>query len=172
MSAYRDGDKTVVLVPATFSRAEEKRWVERMLERLQAREERRRPDDDALRARAVELSQRYLDGRAEPRSVRWVDNQNTRWGSCTPENGSIRLSRRLVGMPSWVVDYVLVHELAHLVIPGHGRDFWELVGRYPRTERARGYLEGIAAAPRLGHGPEGDPLELGDDPGENREART
>ena len=49
-------------------------------------------------------------------------------------------------MPDWVLDYVLVHELAHLVVPGHGPQFWSLVDRYPRTERARGYLEGVAAA--------------------------
>jgi hypothetical protein len=52
-------------------------------------------------------------------------------------------------MPSWVVDYVLVHELAHLQIPGHGADFWALVDHYPRAQRARGYLEGAAAAAGL-----------------------
>ncbi len=159
MSAYRDGNKTVVLVPATFSRAEEKRWVDRMLERLEAREERRRPDDDALRARALDLADRYLDGRARPDSVRWVDNQQARWGSCTPETGSIRLSRRLSGMPSWVVDYVLVHELVHLIIPHHNQEFWELVRRYPKAERARGYLEGVTAAPRLDIGGGGEVAE-------------
>ena len=148
VSAYRDGDTTVVLVPATFSHAEEKRWVGRMLRRLEAREGRRHAGDEKLRERALELAHRYLDGTALPDSVRWVDNQTARWGSCTPETSSIRISRRLVGMPSWVVDYVLVHELAHLRIPHHGRDFWELVRRYPRAERARGYLEGFSAALR------------------------
>ncbi len=152
MSAYRDGNKTVVLVPATFSRAEEKRWVSRMLDRLEAREERRRPGDAALYERAIELGERYLDGLAVPDSVRWVDNQKTRWGSCTPDTGAIRLSRRLSGMPSWVVDYVLVHELVHLVIPHHGPEFWEMVHRYPKAERARGYLEGVSAASRLADG--------------------
>ena len=152
VSAYRDGNKTVVLVPATFSRAEEKRWVSRMLDRLEAREERRRPGDAALHERAVELAERYLDGLVSPDSVRWVDNQNTRWGSCTPDTGAIRLSRRLSGMPSWVVDYVLVHEVVHLVIPHHGPEFWERVHRYPKAERARGYLEGVSAASRLADG--------------------
>lgn len=161
MSAYRDGDTTVVLVPATFSRAEEKRWVGRMLRRLEAREGRRHAGDEELRERALELAHRYLDGTVLPENVRWVDNQNARWGSCTPETRTIRISRRLVGMPSWVVDYVLIHELAHLRIPNHGRDFWELVRRYPRAERARGYLEGFSAALRAeacDH-VEGDPAE-------------
>ena len=149
VSAYRDGDKTVVMVPSRLSKAEEEQWVATILERLAERERRRRPSDDALFERARDLSQRYLDGQARPISVRWVANQRTRWGSCTPDDGSIRLSTRLRGMPAWVVDYVLVHELAHLLVPGHGPRFWELVGRYPKAERARGYLEGVAAAAHL-----------------------
>ncbi len=123
--------------------------MNRMLERLEAREERRRPDDDALHSRALELSERYLAGLARPESVRWVDNQQTRWGSCTPEDGAIRLSRRLSGMPPWVVDYVLLHELVHLIIPHHGPEFWDMVRGYPKADRARGYLEGVSDARRF-----------------------
>jgi predicted metal-dependent hydrolase len=146
VTAYRDSDRTIVLIPARMSRAEERRWVAVMLDRLAAQERRRQPTDAELQDRAVELSQRYLDGLADPRTVRWVANQGSRWGSCTPSDRSIRLSNRLHGMPSWVIDYVLVHELAHLLVPGHGSDFWELVQRFPRTDRARGYLEGFSAA--------------------------
>jgi len=149
VSAYRDGDKVVVMVPSRLSKAEEEQWVATILERLRERERRRRPTDADLQARARELSRRYLDGRADPVSVRWVANQRTRWGSCTPDDRTIRLSTRLRGMPAWVVDYVLVHELVHLLIPGHGADFWELVGKYPKADRARGYLEGVAAAAHL-----------------------
>jgi predicted metal-dependent hydrolase len=149
VSAYRDGERTVVLLPARLTAAEERRWIAEMVAKLDARDARRRPSDGALLARARELSVRYLDGRAEPVSVRWVDNQFKRWGSCTPADGAIRLSRRLEGMPPWVVDYVLVHELAHLLVPGHEPRFWAWVERYPRTERARGYLEGVADAARL-----------------------
>ncbi len=150
VSAYRDGDRTVVLIPARMSRAEERRWVEVMLERLAAQDAKLRPSDADLLSRATGLSRRWLGGAARPRSVRWATNQGARWGSCTPVDGSIRLSHRLQGMPSWVVDYVLVHELAHLLVPGHGPDFWAHVDRYPRTERARGYLEGVSATAQLG----------------------
>ncbi|MGW4891225.1 M48 metallopeptidase family protein [Kitasatospora sp. NPDC004240] len=153
VSAYREGDRTVVLIPARMSHAEEQRWVAQMLEKLAAQESRRVLGDDALAARARELSTGYLDGRARPAQVRWVTNQNSRWGSCTPSERTIRLSHRLQGMPEYVVDYVLLHELAHLLVPDHGPAFWALLEAYPRTERARGYLEGVASAARLPHIP-------------------
>ncbi|MEV8405527.1 M48 family metallopeptidase [Streptomyces niveus] len=153
VSAYREGDRTIVLIPARMSEAEERRWVTVMLDKLAAQESRRILDDGDLTDRAKRLSAQYFEGRARPASVRWVTNQNTRWGSCTPAEGSIRLSHRLQGMPEYVVDYVLVHELAHLLVPGHGPRFWELLDAYPRTERARGYLEGVVAAERLPHLP-------------------
>jgi predicted metal-dependent hydrolase len=146
VTAYREKGRTVVLIPAAFSPAEERRWVAQMVAKLQTREERRRRSlggDDELMTRARALSAAHLDGLAEPVSVRWVDNQNRRWGSCTPADRSIRLSSRLRSMPEYVVDYVLVHELVHLLEPGHDERFWALVARYPRAERARGFLEGV-----------------------------
>ncbi len=76
----------------------------------------------------------------------WVGNQQHRWGSCTITTGAIRISERVRDMPAWVVDYVLVHELAHLIEADHSARFWSLVAAYPHTERARGYLEGYATA--------------------------
>jgi predicted metal-dependent hydrolase len=139
----------VVLIPARFTRAQEREWVQRMVARLSAQDRRRRPSDAELMDRATDLSRRYLGGLTQPVSVTWVANQNSRWGSCTPADRTIRLSTRLQGMPSWVIDYVLVHELAHLVEQGHGPRFWALLRSYPRTERARGYLDGFAAAREL-----------------------
>ncbi len=148
VSAYRDGERVVVLIPDQFSRAEESEWVDRMLARLAAREGRLARSDGELLERAGRLIKLYLaeyGDQALPTSVRWVSNQNGRWGSCTPADRSIRLSHRLQDMPDWVIDYVLLHELAHLIVPSHNAQFWALVGRYPKTERARGYLEGVAA---------------------------
>lgn len=160
VSAYRDGERTVVLIPARMSRAEERKWVAVMLERLATQETRRRPSDVALLARAHQLSARYLDGAADPTTVRWVSNQRHRWGSCSPSDRSVRLSTRLRGMPTYVIDYVLVHELAHLFHAGHGPEFWALVARYPKAERARGYLEGAAASAGLPMTDEADDVEL------------
>ncbi len=153
VSAYRDGNRTVVLLPARMTADEEARWVSVMLDKLAAQESRRFLDDGQLAQRAADLSDRYLQGRARPESVRWVTNQDARWGSCTPAAGSIRLSHRLQGMPEYVLDYVLLHELAHLLVPGHGPRFWRLLEPYPRTERARGFLEGVVAAERLPYVP-------------------
>lgn len=146
VSAYRQGDRTVVLIPAQMSAREEERWVKAMLDRLATRERRSKPGEAELAQRAAGLSARYLGGRAEPASVRWVGNQGARWGSCTPVDASIRLSDRLRGMPDFVIDYVLLHELAHLIEPNHGAGFWKLLEGYPKLERARGYLDGFAAA--------------------------
>ena len=150
VSAYQDGSKIIVMIPSTLTRAEEAEWVDQMVRKLERAEARRRPSDDGLLARAARLNADFFDGRATPGSVRWVDNQRSRWGSCTPSDRSIRLSSRMQGMPSWVIDYVLVHELAHLLEAGHGPRFWALVDRYPRAERAQGYLAGYSAAANLG----------------------
>ena len=146
VSAYRQDGKVIVLIPARFSRAEEAEWVQTMVARLDGQRRRGRTDAD-LERRAARLAQAH--DLPEPATVRWVTNQNSRWGSCTPADGSVRLSHRLQAMPPWVVDYVLVHELAHLVVPSHDADFWRLVDAYPRAERAKGYLEGVAAAANL-----------------------
>lgn len=149
VQAYVDDSTVVVLIPASFSRAEERRHVEDMVAKLsaaQAARTRHRGTDVALARRAEELSNDHLGGHAKPSSVRWASNQTRRWGSCTPGTGTIRLSTRLQGMPSHVIDYVLLHELAHLIEPSHSDRFWALVGRFPRSERARGFLEGLEAA--------------------------
>ncbi len=147
VSAYRNDDGTVVvLLPARMSKAEEREWVATMVARLERSEQRSRPSDEALARRAETLSQRYLEGLARPSTVRWVANQQHRWGSCTPDDRSIRLSDRLQGMPGWVIDYVLLHELAHLLERGHTKTFWRMVERFPKAERARGFLEGVALA--------------------------
>jgi predicted metal-dependent hydrolase len=145
VSAARQGDRIVVRVPARMARAEVDRWVGTLVERVLTAERRARPSDAELMARARELSAAYLDGAARPVSVRWTSNQLRRWGSCTPVDGAIRLSHRLAAMPADVRDYVLLHELAHLLHPDHGRAFRALLARYPAAERAEAFLAGWSA---------------------------
>ena len=124
-----------VSIPASMTKVEEDRWVNEMLRRI---ERRQATDAIDLDRRAKELAARFR--LPVPDSIRWVTNQEWRWGSCTPADGAVRISSRLVGEPGWVLDYVIVHELAHLRVRGHGHAFWELVHRYSRAERARGFL--------------------------------
>jgi predicted metal-dependent hydrolase len=136
ISALQVTDDLVrISIPASLSKAEEQHWIDEMLKRFEKRAMTDRVD---LQARARELADQH--GFPYPSSVRWVDNQNARWGSCTPADGTIRLSSRMVGFPRWVIDSVLVHELAHLLEINHNVRFDALCARYPLTERATGYL--------------------------------
>ncbi|MFZ3454712.1 M48 family metallopeptidase [Arthrobacter sp. 7Tela_A1] len=153
-AVFRDG-VAVVSIPAHFTRHQEAEWVQRMVDRLETRAAAvPAPDpakaDSELEQRAADLSARYLGGAARPTSVRWVSNQKSRWGSATPARGTIRLSDTLIGMPSWVVDYVLLHELAHLIEGSHSPKFWRLLDPYPHTETAKAYLSGAAFAAARG----------------------
>lgn len=157
VAAFWENGTAVVAIPAHFSRAQEAEWVRRMLEKLRTQGDKksngsgRRPSSDAaLAGHAAHLSATYLGGRARPTSVRWVSNQNSRWGSATPADGSIRLSDKLRPMPQWVIDYVLLHELAHLLVAGHNAAFWKLLEAYPETARAKAFLEGVAFATARG----------------------
>ncbi len=149
MTAFREDGRVVVVVPAHLTARQRRALVPPLVERFLAKEARRRPPraDDDLTARAVTLFDTYLapavGHRCPPVGVRWVSNMERRWGSCTATTGEIRLSERLASMPTWVVDYVLVHEAAHLVEPNHSERFWALVAAYPHRDRARGFLEGV-----------------------------
>lgn len=133
----------VVQAPAHMSDADLQPVVDKLLARWQRRQQKNSLDDDALERRAGELNRQYFGGRLQWQSVRWVSNQNSRHGSCTPSQGTIRISHRIAAMPAFVRDYVLVHELAHLLEANHGQRFWRLVNQYPRSERARGYLMAV-----------------------------
>jgi predicted metal-dependent hydrolase len=129
------GDLLRVSFPRWMSRAEAAQIADELAERMRKRME---PASIDVGARARRLAREY--GLPRPRHVRWVGNQVQRWGSCTPEDGTIRVSTRLAAYPGWVLDYVLVHELAHFVAPNHGPAHDALVNRFPHSERARGFL--------------------------------
>jgi predicted metal-dependent hydrolase len=123
-----------VQAPASIDADELDRHIESLVERLERRYQSASVD---LEARALSLCRRFDLPR--PTSVTWAE-QRRRWGACTPATGHIRISTRLAAWPPWVLDYVLVHELSHLVHADHSPAFNALVDRYPRAERARGFL--------------------------------
>jgi predicted metal-dependent hydrolase len=129
------GDVLRIALPSWMSNAEEAHWVREMSRRFE-----RKMSADRLRLdeRAATLARRHDLSR--PESIRWADGMRSQWGSCTPAHGTIRISTRLAAFPDWVVDYVIVHELAHLDVIAHNDEFWRLVYRYPKAERAIGYL--------------------------------
>ena len=131
--------------------AEEQRgWIEKQHKRLEQEQRKPRPVpmapevERAFRARAArELPARLLELAAQHGltvSRISVRNQKWRWGSCSPK-GHICLNWRLVTMPVWVRDYVLIHELMHVKRLDHSPTFWKLVARAcPEFQDARRYL--------------------------------
>ncbi len=142
-TAYWDEGRIVVLLPGHLRGAERQEMVDWLVARVMARRPAAAASDEALQRRAVELAGHYVPG-VVPVSVRWVTNQHKRWASCTADSGEIRLSHRLKGVPNWVLDAVLVHELAHLVHPDHSPHFYAIADRHPRQKDASSFLEGYA----------------------------
>jgi hypothetical protein len=133
-----------IYLPFGMSATDEQKWIDRMIKRSEQWEKKRtlKKSDSWLMQRAQELNKKYFDGTLHF-SIKFVLNQNTRYGSCTSVDRSIRISERVKTMPSWVQDYIIIHELAHLIHPNHSKKFWEKVHQYKYAERAKGYLIAI-----------------------------
>ena len=129
-----------IRVPQWMSDRERAVWVERMRARIERQVRRAQPSHDRLQERAQRLNARFFGGRLRWSSIAFSDRQESRWGSCSYPAGVIRISERASRLPDWVLDYIVVHELAHLEVAEHSAAFWKLVGTYALTERARGYL--------------------------------
>ena len=140
-------DQIVVHVPAHLTSAQQKDAVEKLVKRIEKRRARAELNsDEELSERAELLNRCYFGNKLNIKSIKYVTNQNFRHGSCTSTDGTIRISHRIAKMPAWVRDYVIVHELAHLIQPNHSKAFWDLAYQYEYTERARGYLLGYEAS--------------------------
>jgi predicted metal-dependent hydrolase len=136
-----------IRAPASISDKDLEPIIENLQKRLQDRQQKRQlNEEDDLVSRAQELNQRYFRGELTIGKIEYVTNQDKRFGSCTTTSGVIRISHRLAGLPKWVIDYVLIHEMAHLKVPNHSKAFWSLVNRYPLAERARGYLMALGGS--------------------------
>jgi predicted metal-dependent hydrolase len=141
--AHWEGDRIVVVVPTHLRGAERDAMVENLSRRLMRHRPHLHTSDEQLEQRARALGHHYLDG-VEPSSIRWSTNQNKRWGSCTIQTREIRISERLRVAPDWVLDAVIVHELAHLLEPNHSPRFRQLENRFPRRREADLFLDGYA----------------------------
>ena len=120
------GDRLVVTSPPL-----ERRSTAELLEHWFRSEARREIETHvAERSREMAISAKRIT----------IRDQKTRWGSAS-RSGTLSFSWRLVMCPPWVLDYVVVHELAHLQVSGHGRGFWRLVERhFPDARVARKWL--------------------------------
>lgn len=150
VSAFRENGKTIVVVPARMARRDIEAYVRDLVGRLDARDLKTASIDE-LERRARQLVKRYMDhdvisAHRVPVTIKWVTNQNSRWGSCSPADGNIRLSHRLREMPGYVIDCVLLHELIHLVVPDHSDRFYQFMNRFEELEKASAYLAGYSHA--------------------------
>ncbi len=171
MTVFREQGRLVALVPARLTVAQERSLLPPLVERFLRREAKRALplSHDELASRAAGLYEQYLAARTgQPLpafSIRWVDNQRRRWGSCSTDTGEIRLSSRLQTMPTWVSDYVVLHELAHLFVPSHAARFHGLLAGYPHRDRAQAFLQGYQHAVEVDPGAAGESsAEPGEEP--------
>ena len=142
-TAHWSGSRIIVQIPARLRGRERVIFVDNLVERLLTQRPQNAAGDTSLEERAKVLAELYND-RIQPSSVRWVTNQQARWASCSPASREIRVSSRLRQCPEWVIDAVLVHELAHLQEADHSLGFYEIANRHPCQAESAHFLEGYA----------------------------
>jgi len=141
ISAKIAGETLEVYLPLGMSKEAEAAWVLKMKKKIEAKKFKKQLDsDNYLQKRFAEFNKKYFEGKLSAKSIKFVTNQTTVSGSCTPAKGCIRISHRLASMPRWVLDYVIMHEMVHLLHPNHSKFFWSKVNEYKYAERARGFL--------------------------------
>ena len=141
VSARLINGSLLVKAPAAMPRER----LDKIIDNFKIRFERRKLREELNRERplieiAAKFNERYFNGKLKINSIEYVTDQNSKFGCCNYRDASIRISHRLSRMPEWVRDYVIIHEMAHLIEPNHGRAFWNIVSHYELAERAKGYL--------------------------------
>jgi predicted metal-dependent hydrolase len=148
ISAYRQGGRIIVSIPARMSKADEHAIVPEMIAKIRSQEAIRTPSEERLIERTHELMTSLApEITARPASINWRPMRE-RWGSCTSVDRTIRISDRLKLAPDYALDYVLFHEAIHLEHFDHGAAFTEVLARFEDSELASAYLDGYEAAER------------------------
>ena len=146
ISAYRQGGRIVVSIPARMSKADERAMVPEMVAKIRGQEAAATMSEERLANRVDELlSELAPEISLRPSSINWR-GMRERWGSCTSTDRTIRISDRLKGSPDYVLDYVLFHEAIHLQFFDHGPEFKAILSRFPLEDQAEAYLSGYEAA--------------------------
>ncbi len=148
ISAYRQGGRIVISIPARLSKADERAIVPEMIAKIRDQEASKTLGEAQLAARIDQLlTELAPEITVRPASVLWRPMRE-RWGSCTSVDRSIRISDRLKLAPEYALDYVLFHEAIHLQHFDHGEAFTEVLNRFEDSELASAYLDGYEAAER------------------------
>jgi predicted metal-dependent hydrolase len=135
------GETLMIYLPSGLHRDEEGKLIEKMKQKIEKKRQNIQANkDDYLKRRFDDFNRIYFGGKLKVNSIEFVSNQRCVRGSCTPSKGTIRISHKLLEMPKWVLDYVIMHEMSHLLYPNHSKAFWNKVGEYKYAERARGFL--------------------------------
>lgn len=155
-----NADPTIeIRLAKNLSRTEEQRHIDNLLRRMQAMiiRERRRThlhpslplsdvEADAIRALVHRINEATL--RVSIKAIR-LRAMRTQWGSCS-SRGNITLNTALLNVPRHLLEYVIIHELAHRKVPNHSKAFWNLVeSACPGAKEARRELRNY----RLGRTP-------------------
>ena len=151
ISAYRQGGVIQISIPARMSKQDEIAAIPEMIAMVLRREAKERKTDDQLMQIALELLSKLLpEFEIKPASINWR-NMSERWGSCTTDDRNIRISDRLIGAPTYVLNYIIFHELIHLKVPGHDQDFKNYLHRFDDQLRAEAFLEGFEIGCQIGN---------------------
>lgn len=142
IQAKMEGNVMMVMAPATISNQELDEYIFRLRAKMAKKKNENKisRSDSHLNDRARYLNQKYFNGTLSWNDISYSQRQTKRYGSCTSSHKTIRISSKTKELPQWVEDYVIVHEMAHLLEPHHGKNFWKLVRNYPLAERAIGFL--------------------------------
>ncbi|MBU1125886.1 MAG: M48 family metallopeptidase [Candidatus Omnitrophica bacterium] len=141
VSARVEQDTLIVHAPAILPQER----LDKIVLDFKSRFERKKLKEDLKKKQdlaqvAAGLNAKYFGNQLKINSIEYVTTQNRKFGCCDYTQARIRISHRIGLMPAWVRDYVVVHEMAHLIEPNHSRAFWNIVFRYRLAERAKGYL--------------------------------